>query len=123
MTRVFRTLLRILVRLCMLLWPSANTRRAVVRAVRAAPPSVQVVAFTSMLALSWLSANWLYQVANKPSELFFPLSGRFGKQPAELWRAYGSSFRANSTELITPSFLAALAYLESGGDPIARTYW
>lgn len=67
--------------------------------------------------------NWVYQVARKPSELFFPVSGALAKTPAETWRAYGALFRAHSTAVITPELLAALAQVEGAGNPVARTYW
>jgi hypothetical protein len=67
--------------------------------------------------------NWLYQVAKKPAELFFPVSGVLGKTPAETWRQYQPIFRQHSTAIITPELLAALAQVESAGNPVARTYW
>ena len=45
------------------------------------------------------------------------------KEPAETWRQYGPLFRAYSTNTITPELLAALAQVESTGNPVARTYW
>jgi len=70
-----------------------------------------------------LAVNFAYQVARKPAELFFPVSGALDKTPAETWRRYGPVFRANSTGVITPDFLAALAQVEGSGNPVARTYW
>lgn len=67
--------------------------------------------------------NAAYQVARKPSELFFPLSGSFHKTPEQTWRAYGPLFRRHSTEAIPPELLAALAQVEAAGNPVARTYW
>ena len=76
-----------------------------------------------LLAVTWLVMNWLYQVARKPAELFFPVSGILSKAPAETWRTYGALFREHSTATITPEFLAALAQVEAAGNPVARTYW
>ena len=45
------------------------------------------------------------------------------KEPAETWRQYGPLFRTYSTGTITPELLAALAQVESSGNPVARTYW
>src|SRR3954467_15134645 len=67
--------------------------------------------------------NGLYQVARKPAELFFPVSGVLSKTPAETWRQYQPIFRQHSTPAITPELLAALAQVESSGNPVARTYW
>lgn len=67
--------------------------------------------------------NWLYQVARKPAELLFPVSGTLMKTAPETWRTYAPLFRAHSTGTITPELLAALAQVESDGNPVARTYW
>jgi hypothetical protein len=77
----------------------------------------------AVTAVIWLVANWTYQVARKPSELFFPVSGAFYKAPAETWDAYGRLFRRHSTAVVTPELLAALAQVEGSGNPVVRTYW
>ena len=71
----------------------------------------------------FIAVNWSYQVIRKPSELFFPISGQFYKDPAETWRAYGRLFERHSTPVMTPDLLAALAQVEGSGNPIVRTYW
>ncbi len=40
--------------------------------------------------VEFLGVNFAYQVIRKPSELVFPISGQFYKNPAATWRAYGS---------------------------------
>jgi hypothetical protein len=70
-----------------------------------------------------LAANWVVQVARKPSELAGVLLPTTGKSPAATWSAYGDLFEAHATPLMTPELLAALAQAESSGDPAARTYW
>ena len=67
--------------------------------------------------------NWIYQVARKPTELFFPISGSLHKSPTQTWRAYSTLFRRHSTDVITPDLLAAIAQVEASGNPVARTYW
>ena len=105
------------------LWPSAHLRRRGWRALRRAPPFTQIlVGVAAGLALA-LAANWTYQVIRKPSELFFPISGALYKTPSETWREYASIFRANSTPVMTPELLAALAQVEGSGNPVVRTYW
>lgn len=69
------------------------------------------------------AANWVFQLARKPSEAFFPLDGALAKTPAQTWREYGPLFREHSTALMTPELLAALAQIEGAGNPVARTYW
>ena len=67
--------------------------------------------------------NWIYQVARKPAELFFPVSGTLNKAPLETWRQYGPIFREYATPTISAELLAALAQVEGAGNPVARTYW
>jgi len=74
-------------------------------------------------AAVFLAVNWVYQVAHKPSELFFPVSGTLYKSPPETWNEYGSLFEKYSTDIMTPALLAALAQVEGSGNPIVRTYW
>jgi hypothetical protein len=75
-----------------------------------------------VLAL-WLAGNAVVQVARKPTELFFPVSGVLYKTPPETWSSYAPVFRAHATSTITPELLAALAQVEGSGNPVARTYW
>jgi hypothetical protein len=63
------------------------------------------------------------QVARKPTEVFFPVSGSLVKRPVQTWREYGPLFTKHSTAVITPELLAALAQVEGSGNPMARTYW
>jgi len=77
---------------------------------------------TGLLAIAF-GVNWVVQVARKPTELFFPVSGVLNKTPAETWREYGPAFRAHSTAIMTPELLAALAQVEGAGNPVAQTYW
>ena len=59
----------------------------------------------------------------KPTELFFFVGGALDKVPSETWRQYGPLFRKYSTDTISPELLAALAQVESTGNPLVRTYW
>ncbi len=93
------------------------------RKLNAAAPAVRIaVVGASVLAL-FAATNLVYQVVQKPTEMFFPVSGVFAKRPAETWQEYGPLFREHSTAAIAPELLAALAQVESAGDPVARTYW
>jgi hypothetical protein len=75
------------------------------------------------LVALFFALNWVFQVARKPAELFFPVSGVLSKTPAETWGEYHPIFRRHSTPIITPELLAAIAQVESAGNPVARTYW
>ena len=90
---------------------------------RYAPGFVQFIAGLAVVGVLIPTANWLYQVVRKPSELFFPVSDVWFKTPTETWREYAAIFRAHSTAVMTPELLAALAQVEASGNPVARTYW
>ncbi|TMQ28893.1 MAG: lytic transglycosylase domain-containing protein [Nitrospirae bacterium] len=93
------------------------------RAVLASPPTVRAVVISVLIFLPWLGVNWAYHAYYKPTEILFPLAHSLDKRPAETWNEYGSLFREHSTSIITPELLAALAQVEGGGNPVARTYW
>jgi len=90
--------------------------------VRCSKPVRYAIAGAALAAAALLM-NWLYQVARKPAELFFPVSGVLHKTPAQTWSQYAPLFREHSTASITPELLAALAQVEGSGNPVARTYW
>ncbi len=96
--------------------------RRAFRILRAAPATVRIVAGTALLVIAWAALNGVVQVIRKPAEVF-AVSGSFAKVPAQTWREYGPLFDAHSTAVVTPHLLAALAQVESSGDPVARTYW
>jgi len=98
-------------------------RLPVVRTLRAAPLVLQLVAVAILSLALWAAANWFYHAVRKPTELLFPLSGTLSKTPPETWREYQSHFRRYATPVIAPELLAALAQIESAGNPLARTYW
>jgi hypothetical protein len=93
------------------------------RAVLASPPTVRAVVLSVFILVLWLGVNWVYHAINKPTEVFFALDDTLDKSPPETWRQYGPLFRQHSTSVITPELLAALAQVEGGGNPVARTYW
>ncbi len=90
-----------------------------VEAVHRAPLAGRIL----LLVATWIVVNWMVQVARKPTEMFFPVSGSLAKSPALTWRQYGPLFNEHSTAVITPDLLAALAQVEGSGNPVARTYW
>jgi hypothetical protein len=105
------------------LWPSARTRKRILRVYRRSPGLVQLVLGLVVLAVLALAINLAYQVFRKPTELFFPVSGALYKTPAETWDTYAPIFRRHATRTMTPDLLAALAQVEGSGNPIVRTYW
>jgi hypothetical protein len=105
------------------LLPGARVRRRWWRTFRRAPWLMKLLVSTVVILGLALALNWIYQVARKPTELFFPVSGTLYKTPAVTWREYGPIFRAHSTAIMSPELLAALAQVEGSGNPVARTYW
>ncbi len=97
--------------------------RGLLRALRRAPPLVQLGTALAVLLAVAFAVNGVYQLVRKPTELFFPVSGVLYKTPADTWREYGPLFRRYSTASIPPELLAALAQVEASGNPLARTYW
>jgi hypothetical protein len=90
--------------------------------LRAAPQWARYALAAGLLVAGAFAVNWLYQVARKPTELFF-LDGPLYKTPQQTWEAYAPVFRRHSTAAIPAELLAALAQAEGGGNPVARTYW
>lgn len=89
----------------------------------ASPPALRILVSAALPLILWLTVNWVYHAINKPTEVFFPLDDALDKSLSETWRQYGPLFREHSTAVITPELLAALAQVEGGGNPVARTYW
>ncbi len=87
------------------------------------PLIVRIAGGVAILLVVVALTNLIYHVIHKPTELFFLVGNRLDKEPAETWRQYGPLFRTYSTHSIPPELLAALAQIESSGNPVARTYW
>jgi hypothetical protein len=92
--------------------------------LRAAPRWVRYAIGTAVLVGALLTVNWLYQVARKPTEVFFLADAlSLSKTSRQTWQEYGSIFRRHATATISAELLAALAQVEGAGNPVARTYW
>lgn len=104
-------------------WPSRARRRRWRQRLGRSHWTLQLSLAAAAIAVFWLGLNTVVQVARKPTELFFPVSGALHKTPSQTWRAYGPLFRRHSTARIRPELLAALAQLEGSGNPVVRTYW
>jgi hypothetical protein len=97
--------------------------RWVRRKLTTVPRTAGIVGLVAVLLAAFPLINLVYHVVRKPTELFFLVGGALDKKPGETWRQYESLFRAYSTSTIPPELLAALAQVESTGNPVARTYW
>ena len=84
---------------------------------------MRVVVISIAVLAVFSATNLVYQVLHKPTEVFSPVSSQFNKTPVETWRRYAPLFQDYSTASISPELLAALAQVESTGNPIANTYW
>jgi hypothetical protein len=93
------------------------------RKLAKAPRAVWIAGVVALLLPIFALTNLIYHVIHKPTELFFFVGHRLDKEPSETWRQYGALFRTYSTHSITPELLAALAQVESSGNPVDRTYW
>jgi hypothetical protein len=101
----------------------ARAKRVGWGALRHVPKPLRFIMAGLLLTVLALAVNWAYQVARKPSELLFPVSGALNKTPAETWNQYAPIFKRYSTRVISPELLAAMAQVEASGNPLARTYW
>ena len=88
-----------------------------------APRMVRIAGGVAILLATIALLNIAYQFLRKPTELFVLVGNALDKEPAKTWARYGPLFRTYSTATITPELLAALAQVESSGNPVARTYW
>jgi Transglycosylase SLT domain len=105
------------------LWLGKRFWRRAGSAFARASATSKILVAALVIAGAWLIINGLYQVARKPSELFFPVSGTLNKHPAQTWQQYEWIFRSNATDTISADLLAAIAQVEASGNPVARTYW
>ncbi len=87
------------------------------------PTALRVFVICIAVLAVFSASNLVYHMLQKPTEVFAPISSEFNKAPVETWRQYAPLFREYSTASISPELLAALAQVESAGNPIARTYW
>jgi hypothetical protein len=86
-------------------------------------PALHPVAWAGIVLAVLLAGDVAYQVARKPTELLGLVAPTRPRAAEDTWAAYRPIFDAHSTRLVRAELLAALAQVESGGDPLARTYW
>jgi len=77
----------------------------------------------SALLLAMLGLVILFQLIKKPTEIIGFAFNTQKKSIYKTWKTYRPLFESHSTEIIKPKFLAALAQVESGGDPLASPNW
>src|ERR1700687_5938670 len=101
-------------------WRGAHLVR---RTLTAAPRAVRIVCLAALVLAAFSLTNLVYHVALKRTELRFFVGGALDKEPIETWRRYEPLFHTYSTSTITPELLAALAQVESTGNPAEATHW
>lgn len=106
-------------------WVSGWVKRAhwALGKFTAIPTAMRVAVICIAVLAVFSVTNLIYQILHKPTEVFALIPGESNKVPIETWRQYAPLFREYSTTFISPELLAALAQVESAGNPIARTYW
>jgi len=102
---------------------SSRGTRLVRWTLTAGPRALRIIGLVALVIAAFSLTNLVYHVVRKPSELLFFVHGALDKEPIETWRQYEPLFHNYSTSTITPELLAALAQVESTGNPVARTYW
>ena len=90
---------------------------------KAGPTAMRVSLICIAVLAVFSVTNLVYQILHKPTEVFALIPSGSNKAPIETWRRYAPLFREYSTISISPELLAALAQVESAGNPTARTYW
>ncbi|MEO0035521.1 MAG: hypothetical protein RLZZ501_1544 [Pseudomonadota bacterium] len=93
------------------------------RGLNRVPSPLLTLGLVAVVAGGLFLVNLAHWVIRKPSELLAPVSDLMVKSPAETWAAYGKWFRAYATARVPAELLAALAQIESAGNPAAQTYW
>ncbi|MBR1175868.1 transglycosylase SLT domain-containing protein [Bradyrhizobium sp. KB893862 SZCCT0404] len=88
-----------------------------------APRTFRIASGAAIPLAAFTLLNITYHVIRKPTELFVVVGNALDKEPADTWRQYTPLFRTYSTATVSPELLAALAQVESSGNPVARTYW
>ncbi|MBS1985038.1 MAG: transglycosylase SLT domain-containing protein [Bdellovibrionales bacterium] len=94
---------------------------------KAAPPrsseSVVLTKFFFKLLAVYVVVNTIVQIAKKPTELLSLLAFTQAKTPPQTWRSYKDYFVDYSTPIVSAPLLAAIAQVESGGNPWASPPW
>ena len=84
---------------------------------------IRVVGWTLILVGSFFALNFLVQIGGKPAEALGMLGLGKSRSLAETWHDYSRDFRRHATEIASPTFLAAMAQVESSGNPLATPKW
>ncbi len=86
-------------------------------------PRLPLALAVALAAAGLFTANVLFQMVRKPTEILGLVVPTSPKPPRSTWSEYAPLFREHATEIVRPELLAALVQVESAGDPLARTYW
>jgi hypothetical protein len=84
---------------------------------------IRVLSGTLILVGSVFALNFLVQIARKPAEALGMLGLGKSRSISETWRVHSRDFRKHATEITAPTFLAAMAQVESSGNALATPKW
>ncbi len=80
------------------------------------------IKWVSIAVAGFLVVNFTIQILRKPTEAL-GIVPTTKKTPMQTWQSYRDEFRSSATPIITADFLAAVAQVESSGDPVAQPKW
>jgi hypothetical protein len=83
----------------------------------------RVVIRTLIVVGLFFALNFLVQIGRKPAEALGMLGLGKSRSVAETWRVFSRDFQRHATEITAPTFLAAMAQVESSGNPLATPKW
>lgn len=75
------------------------------------------------LIMAILLLNLVFQIYQNPIHIFSFVSRPFSKTPQQTWKQYGEVFQELGDSHLTPELLAAIAQVESNGNPLAAPAW
>lgn len=67
--------------------------------------------------------NLTFHIYQNPIHIFSFGAKPFYKTAIETWRSYGETFQRHGDSRVTPELLAAIAQVESNGNPLAAPPW
>jgi hypothetical protein len=76
-----------------------------------------------ILVSLFFSLNFFVQIVRHPAEALGMVGLGKSRSISQTWRDFSDEFQEHSTAIMTPTFLAAMAQVESGGNPLATPKW
>ena len=83
----------------------------------------KIILIILLLVAILAGVNFVYQVVRNPAALIGTFSSSLYKSSRSTWESYHRLFKRHSTRIMTPEFLAAMAQVESAGNPLVTPKW